>query len=470
MEAADLLLTHALVVTQDDARTIVPDGALAVRGARIAAIGPSAELEPRFEAKETIDLSGQIVFPGLINTHDHLFQVATKGLGEDMPVQDWVLVVTGPTSLQITPEEMHLFCLTGCLELIHSGVTSVVDMSYLAHSFQLHEENIRAIRESGLRGRYTTTISDFGVAYGISAQLMRPIDWFMEDYEQLLTAFPAEDRMAVWISIGAIWTVSEAGLQKTIELSQRTGAPLVMHVNENGFDNQSSQSRFGKKNVPYLAEAGFLGPNTLAIHCVDMDDRDIELFARHDVKVSYNPISNMYLGSGIAPIMKMRQAGLTIGVGVDGAGSNNSQDMIETLKAAALLQKVAARDASVVDAQQVLDWATRGGARTLGLENEIGSLEAGKRADLFVVAPNSAKVVPIHDPVASLVYSCGEENVVMTIADGKILMRDRVIQHLDEPAIIRRCQEAGLALAARCGSNAKVKRSWKGNVGFIRPV
>lgn len=470
MEAADLLLAHALIVTQDDARTIIPDGALAIRGARIAAIGPSAELDPRFEAQETIDLSGRIVFPGLINTHDHLFQVATKGLGEDMPVQDWVSVVTGPTAAQISPEEMHLFCLTGCLELIHSGVTSVVDMSYLAHSFQLHEENIRAIQDSGLRGRYTTTISDFGLVYGIAPRLMRPVDWFIGEYDRLLKAFPAENRLAVWISIGAVWTISEAGLQKTIEFSQKTGTPVVMHVNENGFDNQSSQSRFGKKNVPFLAEAGFLGPNLLAIHCVDMDDWDIELFARHDVKVSYNPVSNMYLGSGIPPMMKMRQAGLTIGVGVDGAGSNNSQDMIETLKAAALLQKVAARDASVIDAQQVLDWATLGGARTLGLENEIGSLEAGKRADLFVVAPNSAKVVPVHDPVATLVYSCGEENVVMTIADGKILMRDRVIQHLDEPEIIRRCQEVGLALAARCGSNAKVRRSWKGNAGFIRSV
>jgi 5-methylthioadenosine/S-adenosylhomocysteine deaminase len=163
-------------------------------------------------------------------------------------------------------------------------------------------------------------------------------------------------------------------------------------------------------------------------------------------------------------MMKMQQAGLTISLGVDGAGSNNSQDMIETLKAAALLQKVAARDASVIDAQQVLDWATRGGARAVGLEKEIGSLEAGKCADLFVVAPNTPKVVPIHDPVATLVYSCGEENVVMTVVDGKILMRDRVVQHLDENETVQRCQQVGLELAERCGSNSRVRRSWKGNL------
>jgi 5-methylthioadenosine/S-adenosylhomocysteine deaminase len=171
----------------------------------------------------------------------------------------------------------------------------------------------------------------------------------------------------------------------------------------------------------------------------------------------------MYLGSGIAPMLKMSQAGLTIGLGVDGAGSNNSQDMIETLKMSALVQKAAAGDASVIDAQTVLDWATLGGARALHLEDSIGSLEPGKCADLFVVAPNSARIVPIHDPVASLVYSGGAENVELTIANGKILMRDGVIQHIDELDTLRRCQQSALDLAQRCGSNSKVRRSWKGS-------
>jgi 5-methylthioadenosine/S-adenosylhomocysteine deaminase len=457
-------MTHALIVTQDDRRRVVPDGTIAIRGGRILALDSSQALTGAYDAKEVIDLSGQIVFPGLINTHDHLFQVATKGLGEDMPVQDWVEVVTAPTATLISPQEMYLFCLTGCLELIHSGVTTVVDMSYMAHSFELHDRNIQAIRESGLRGRYSTIISDFGPEYGIRAELIRPIEWFLDQYDQLLRKYPASDRMAIWIAIGAIWTISDHGLVKTLDFSRQTGTPNVMHINENWFDNHTTMQRFGKKTIPYLAEAGFLRPELLAIHCVDLDDEDIDLFARHDVKVSHNPISNMYLGSGIPPMMKMQKAGLSISVGVDGAGSNNSQDMIETLKASALLQKVAARDASVVDAQQVLDWATRGGARALGMEAEIGSLEVGKRADLFVVAPNTPKVVPIHDPVASLVYSCGEENLVMTVADGKVLMRDRVIQDHDEAEIVLRCQRVALELADRCKSNSKVRRSWKGNL------
>jgi 5-methylthioadenosine/S-adenosylhomocysteine deaminase len=169
----------------------------------------------------------------------------------------------------------------------------------------------------------------------------------------------------------------------------------------------------------------------------------------------------MYLGSGIAPMVKMAGAGITVGLGVDGAGSNNSQDMIETLKLAALLQKVGAQDASVINAQTVLDWATLGGAKIMGLAEEIGSLEVGKKADLFVLSLNSAKIVPAHDPVATLVYSAGEENVTMTIADGRILMRDRVIQHLDEADILRRAQIAALSLAARSGANRGLRRFWR---------
>ena len=459
----DLLLTHALIVTQDIARRVLPDSALAIKDGHILAVGATSDLSAQYTATETINLSGKIIFPGLVNTHTHLFQVATKGLGEDMTVQDWVEVVTAPTAIHMTPEEMNLFCLTGCLEMIHGGVTTVVDMSYRAHSFALHEQNILAMQQSGLRARYTSIISDFGVEYGVLPGLIMPIEWFMDQYSRLLDQYPPDDRMAVWMAIGAPWTISDDGMQKALEFSLKTATPMVMHINENGVDNYLSQQRHGLNIVPYLDQIGFLRPDLLAIHCVVTNDEDIELYKKHDVKISYNPISNMYLGSGIAPMLKMSQAGLTIGLGVDGAGSNNSQDMIETLKMSALVQKAAAGDASVIDAQTVLDWATLGGARALHLDDTIGSLEPGKCADLFVVAPNSARIVPIHDPVASLVYSGGAENVEMTIANGKILMRDGVIQHIDETETLRRCQQSALDLAQRCGSNSKVRRSWKGS-------
>lgn len=461
MQPIDLLLTHGIIVTQNNNRQIINDGAIAVHNGQIVAIGPTAEVVSGYTAAETLNVQDSAVFPGLINTHIHLFQTGVKGLGEDMPVQDWVEVVTAPTAIHINPEEMYLFCLTGCLEQIHCGVTTLIDMSYAAHTFALHDSNIKAMTDSGLRSRYTTIISDFGEEYGVLPELIKPIEQFLDEYTQLLDDYPASDRLAVWLAIGAPWTVTDRGLVEAREFTRRAGIPIVMHINENEVDNALSQERHGKNMIPYLADVGFLGPDLLAIHCVDTDETDIELFTKNDVKVCYNPVSNMYLGSGVAPVMQMMDAGLTVCIGTDGAGSNNSQDMIESLKMGALLQKVAAKDASVVDAQTVLDWATCEAAKVMGLSDEIGSLEVGKKADMFVLAPNSAKIVPVHDPVATLVYSSGEENVVATIAGGKIVMKDRIMQHMDEANILQQCQAAALNLADRCGSNRKLKRHWR---------
>jgi 5-methylthioadenosine/S-adenosylhomocysteine deaminase len=460
-EQVDLILKHGCIFTQNADREVIQDGAIAIRGGRIVAIGVTNEITQSFKADEMMDMTDRMIFPGLINVHDHLFQVSTKGLGEDMPVQDWVGAVTAPTAIHIKPEEKYIFCLIGCLELIHSGVTTTVDMSYAAREFALHERNFQAIQDSGMRGNYSSLITDYGVGLGVTPDLMHPIDWWMEDYARLLTRFPQGERVVPWISVGAAWTVSDEGIKATQEFAREWDVPITMHINENAHDNNTSIDRFGKRVVPYLSDIGFLEHDLLAVHCVDMDDEDIRLFVENDIKVAYNPISNMYLGSGIPQMVEMDRAGLDIGIGVDGAGSNNSQDMIESLKAAALLQKVRAQDASVIDAQKVLDWATCDAAAAIWMEDEIGSLEVGKQADLFAMQVNSTKFVPVHDPIASLVYSSGQENVVLTMVNGEILMKERVIQGHDEAALIRQCQSLALGLADRCGSNSRLKRSWR---------
>lgn len=457
---ADLLLTHAVIITQDATRTVINDGAIAIAGDRIVALGPTTRLLGQYVAQETIDLSGDAVFPGLIDVHTHLFQTATKGLGEGWPVQEWVGEVTAPTAVHIRPEETYLVCLTGCLEHIHCGVTTLIDMSYAATSYALHEANIQAMLDSGLRARYSSIIADFG-AFNIPPAILKTIDRFLAEYTRLLAQFPTNDRMGIWLAVGAPWVATNEAMIRARAFTRAMGVPMIMHLNENEIDNVLLRQRLGKDAIAWLEEIGFLGPDFLAIHCVRMTEDEINLLAEYGVKVAYNPISNMYLGSGIAPIVQMAQAGITIGLGVDGAGSNNSQDMIETMKMAALLQKVGAQDASVIDAQTVLDWATLGGAKILGLEDQIGSLEPGKKADLFVLSLNSAKIVPAHDPVATLVYSAGEENITMTIANGRVLMRDRVIRHLDEPDILRCTQTAAVALAVRCGSNQRLPRVWR---------
>jgi len=459
METIDLLLTNGQIVTQDEARTIVHDGAIAVDGDRIVAVGPAAEVAAHYRGRETLDAGGSAVFPGLIDAHTHLFQTGVKWLGEDMAVQEWVSVVTAPTAAQIKPDEAYTFALTGCLEHIRCGATTLVDMSYAVGDFATHERYIRAILDGGLRGRYSSIISDYG-EMGLAPEIVKPIDRFLEETARLLQLYPADDRLGIWLAIGAPWVATDEALAKTRAFASETGTFLTIHLNENDVDNLLIRERHGVDAIPYLEQIGFFGPDVLAIHCVVMNDEEIALLAERDVKVAYNLVSNMYLGSGIAAILEMAAAGITVCLGVDGAGSNNSQDMIETMKMGALLQKVGGQDASAIDAQTVLDWATLGGAAVLGMSDEIGSLEVGKKADFFVLALNSPKIVPAHDPVTTLVYSAGEENVAHTVAGGRVLLRDGVIQHLDEAAILAECQEMASALATRCGSNRKLSRSW----------
>jgi 5-methylthioadenosine/S-adenosylhomocysteine deaminase len=459
-QSADLLVQHALIVAQDAERRVIEDGALAVREGRILAIGPTAELAPRFSAGRVLEGGGRALFPGLVNTHTHLFQSAVKGLGEDMGVEAWVRAVTLPTARAMSPEEVYLTSLVCCLENLRSGATSVVDFHYPVKDAALHEAVLRAMIDSGLRGRYSRMVNDAGAQAGIIPELIQPADEALAHAGELVDRYQGAGggRIQVGLSVGSIWGISEAGLRATRHLADERRLPITMHINESRYDNVSALERFGRATIPMLAHTGLLGPDLLAVHCVHMTDEDIALFVQHDVKVSYNAVSNMYLGSGIPPIIKMERAGLTISIATDGAGSNNCQDMLETLKFSALLQKAAAEDASVVRAQTAVDWATRGGAHSMGLAAEIGSLEPGKKADFFLVDPFTPKATPVHDPVATLVYSAGQANVATVVVDGQVVLKDGVFENLDEPALLREAQRAAQALARRSGTEHLLDR------------
>ncbi len=456
----DLLLTHALVITQNDRREVVDDGAVGVQAGRIVAVGPSADLEARYRPARTIHGRGRALFPGLINTHTHLFQSTVKGLGEDMGVEQWVQAVTFPTAVTMSPDDVYLGSLVSCLENLRSGATTLVDFMYPLPEPALHDAVIRAMRDSGLRGRYSRMVNDAGEQAGIIPGLIQPAEPALAHAASLVERYhgQADGRLEVGLSVGSIWGISEAGLGQVRRFADEHHLAITMHINESRYDNASALERFGRSTVPMLAHTGLLGPDLLAVHCVHMTAEDIALFAEHGVKVSYNPVSNMYLGSGIPPVLKMAEAGLTISLATDGAGSNNSQDMLEVLKFGALLPKVAAENAAVVTAQTAVDWATRGGAQALGRQAEIGSLEPGKKADFFLLDPFTPKATPVHDPFATLVYSAGQANVVTTVVDGQVLLEDGVFQHLDEPAILRAAQRSAQALARRSGTERLLDR------------
>ena len=314
--------------------------------------------------------------------------------------------------------------------------------------------------DSGLRGRYTRTVNDSGEAVGVLPALIAPAEVTLGHAVELQKQYDGagDGRIDIGLAIGVIWGMTEPGLRAVRRTADATGMRITMHVNESPYDNFSSRERFGCGTVPVLAHAGLLGPDFLAVHCVHMSGDDISRFADHGVPVAYNAVSNMYLGSGIAPILAMEAAGLTIGVATDGSGSNNCQDMLETLKFSALLQKVAAQNAGVVLAQRALDRATRGGAAAIGMEDRCRFPAPGKQADFFLLNPYTPKAVPVHDPIATLVYSAGQANVDTVVVGGKVLMAGGEFCHLDEGVLLEEAQVAAQQLALRGGTERLLEK------------
>jgi 5-methylthioadenosine/S-adenosylhomocysteine deaminase len=455
METVDLLITGGTVITQNEQREIIPAGALAVRGDTILAVGPADDLMGRYVAHRTLDATGRYVFPGLINTHTHLFQTFQKGLGEGLTLYEWVRAVTGPSVPLMSERDAYLAAVLGGLEALHSGTTTVFDYQYPLPNPKLYRSVACAFRDLRLRGILAQGMTETGEQFGLPAYLFQPVEQALAEWDRLTAEIgnePGNALLSFGLAPAIVFGITRAGLEALRAYATEHGMPISLHVNETADDNRATLAEHGQRAVPFLEQIGFLGPDVLAVHCVRMRPEDVEILARHDVKVSYNPISNMYLGSGTAPIVEMRRAGLTVGLGTDGAASNNSQDMIETCKCAGLVQKLGRQDPSAITAAGVLDMATIDGARAIGQGERLGSLEAGKQADLFIYDPVCPRSVPVLDPVASLVFSSGTEGVVTTVVAGQVVLDGGQVTTVDEAALLRECQEAACALAVRAGT------------------
>ena len=442
----DLLVTAAGVVTVDPTDTIVRPGAIAVSGEKIVAVGAPDELARAYAPKKRIDSPACWIFPGLINTHNHLWQTMLKGLGDDMGLIDWIQTLLVPTMPLIDDEAAYLGSALGALESARSGCTTMLDFMHHFPHLSLYDETIRAWDEIGGSLIMARTVrNNVGSGAGYEADLT--LDQQLHHIEALLER---HGRDKVWVAPGTVWGMSVDGLKQVRAFADRLGLLITIHMNEVAFDSEESVRRNGMRSVPLLASIGFLNDDVLHAHGVWNDDEDIRLLAQHRCAVSYNPVSNMYLGSGIPPIVKMREAGVRLSLATDGAASNNSQDMIEALKLGALLQKVAYKDSTVMTAPEILRMATVGGADALHRAIS-GYLAPEMRADFFLFDPRSAKSTPLHDPISTLVYSGGEQNVVTTVAAGRVVLEDGRITTVDEGAILARAQEAAERLARRAG-------------------
>lgn len=457
-----LVLHGATVITMDPERRVLADGAVAVQDDRIVAVGPTTQVLEVTPQADRLDCSGQVVIPGLVNTHTHLFQTLLKGLGDDLVLQDWFLQMTGPSAAQLTPDDVLAAARHGAVESIKSGTTTIADFMYVHPVPGLTDRVIEGLEDVGIRGLVGRGFMTTGADLGVPAALIEHHDDALADASRLIDRHNGTgSTVEVALAPTMIWTVDREALRATRQLADATGARIMMHVAETPFEGRHARTEFGGPEVDVLEATGLLGPDLLAVHAVHCTATDIEVFVRCDVKVSHNPCSNLYLASGIAPVPEFLAAGLAVGLATDGPASSNNHNMIHALKFAALTQKGHRQDATVITAETVLEMATCLGAAALGMEDEIGSIEVGKKGDLVVLDLGNAFAAPVHDPVSALVYSALGSEPRTVLVDGRVVLSEGALTTVDEQAVRRAAEDAAAGLADRAGTAHLTQRAWR---------
>jgi 5-methylthioadenosine/S-adenosylhomocysteine deaminase len=421
---ADLIVRGGTIVTMDTVRRVITDGAIAVSQGRIVALGPRAEIEKKYLARETVEAGGKIIVPGLINGHTHIPMTLFRGLADDLDLQEWLTKYIFPAEAKnVTEDFVRAGTRLGLAEMIRGGTTTYCDMYYFEDA--IADET----RKAGVRAVLGETVIDFPVADNkTNAEAMAYVEKFVKRWQGNELITPA-------IAPHAPYTVSEEHLKAVRAFSDRTGAPIVTHISETKKEVDDSLKAKGLTPIDYLEKIGFLNERVIAAHVVWPSAAEIDTLKRLKVGVVHNPQSNMKLASGVAPVPKMLAEGLRVGLGTDGAASNNDLNMWEEMDTAAKLHKVFSGDPKVISAQEAFELATIRGAQALHLDGEIGSIEVGKRADLVLLEGDDLNQIPSYNIYSDLVYATKAWDVLTVIINGRLVMRDRKLLTLDETAI-----------------------------------
>lgn len=426
--------------------------AIGIAERRIAWIGTMDEARG-WTATKTIDARGMLAFPGLVNTHNHLFQNLVKGLGDELPLLPWVEIIILPTADEMTPDETYLGAMLGCLEAIRSGTTTILDFMFGLPDIELHRAVLRAFKDSGIRGFLGRATRELNPDSGHRDPWYLPLDEVFEQMRQLAREFPSGVSVpSVLPAPGTVRTMTVDGLVRVREYAEAEGSQITIHMGEYTEERETAIDRWGVGAFAKGEEIGFLGPKVVAAHCVKLDEAELEIVARTGTQVSHNPVSNAYLGSGFAPIVQMLELGIDVSLATDGGACANTQDMIEALKFAAVIPKGLAQDPHAINARDVLRLAAVGGAKAVGLPSDLGAIEVGRLADLFLFDPYRLKSVPMHDPISTLVYAGSQSNVDTVIVDGAVVLENGVFPNIDEDALVREVQERAVSLARRVGT------------------
>ncbi|MEZ5427693.1 MAG: amidohydrolase [Pyrinomonadaceae bacterium] len=425
-KTADLVIRGGTVVTMDAGKRLIENGGIAVQDGKIVAVGTDDEINRQFAARETVFAEGKVIIPGLINTHTHVPMTLFRGIADDLDLQEWLTKYIFPAEAKnVTEDFVRVGTRLGLAEMIRGGTTTYCDMYYFEDAIADETE------KAGMRGVLGETIIDFPVPDNKTwPEALSYAEKFVKKWQGNPLIVPA-------IAPHAPYTVSEEHLKEARALSDKLDAPLVMHLAEAQSETDFVMQNKGMRSIEYVDKIGFLSDKLIAAHVIQADEKELEILKKHNVGIAHNPQSNMKLAAGVAPVPLMLRMDLPVGLGTDGAASNNDLSLWEEMDTAAKLHKVFSGDPKVVSAEQAFEMATLRGARALHLEKLIGSIETGKLADIVIVDFDSLHQTPFFNVYSHLVYATKSDDVRHVIINGKIIMRDKHLKTLNESVIKR---------------------------------
>lgn len=434
-DAIDLIIEGEYVITMDDDGSVVAGGAVAVDEGLIVAIGTAEAINRQFETKGRLGGDNRIVMPGLINGHSHAAMTLLRGVADDLDLMDWLQNYIFPAEVQFVDAEfVRIGTELACWEMIRGGTTTFVDMYYYPGVIA------EVVERCGMRAYVSATVIDQRSPDAESAA-----DSLVKGQAFIDNWKGRNNRITPIWGPHANYTLNAAQLADTRAAANAAGVPISIHMSESPFEVAYSKENYGMTSIALFESIGFLDGPTIGAHVVWPTEEEIEILARRGVGVIHNPTSNMKISSGISPVVDMLNAGVKLGLGTDGAASNNDLDMWEEMRLASFLQKVATMDPTALSANAVLRMATSGGAEAIGLRDKVGALEVGMRADVIQVSFDDVHFIPTYDVVSHLVYVADEQDVASVVVDGKLLMRDGDFMTIDT----ERVRREATALAAR---------------------
>ncbi len=461
-----LLITNLTIVTMDARRRILSEGAIVLEGERILAVGKATELEARFAGAQQFDGRGMLALPGFIDAHVHSDQALLRSIADDQPWRPFLNQFIWPIMAKRSPEDALLSLKLCMLEMIKAGTTCFVDS--IIPSRYPFDALAQTVADMGMRAVLTKYVMPQASFSKQGSQVdtgdIASEEGSFADAEQSIRAWhgAAGGRLQVWygplVPREPAATCPPEFYLRVSRQAKEHGVGITIHLGGEKDDPPFFERVFNVRPVEFARQNGLVGPNVLLINGCWFDQAEIRILADTDTRIVHSPSANMKMASGIADIPLMRAAGVTVALGCDSGANNNCHDMIREMKAASLLHKISSMDARTLPAEAVLEMATIEGARALGREDQIGSLEAGKQADLILVDLRQAHTMPVYDPIANLVYAAHGGNVDTVIVAGRVLMRNRLLLHVDEAAVLSQAQETGQKLLASAG--IKVAPTW----------